>query len=222
MWQARCLRVVYTSGGFSNILGRARVQLYAEYGAMIVSPCFHPGRHCHMGDTTEKGQEIFKLVSALAEYAMEKMAMSFMDHPHLDRKTRCLEDMVDNEHTDFGKAFATAIRYYNVATEAFQVGVLISKAAPDLLLAPKGLLAKKQALSRKGRIAAAERPTDSSTGYELLIQKRIVTGPKGDNSQFSLSWVEKDEVEWLLAPVILPEHVEGSGGGVNDKRFLHL
>lgn len=70
---------------------------------------------------------------------MGKMALSFMDHPHVDRKTRCLEvgnlvnNIVDNEQTDFGKAFATAIRCYNVATEASQAGVLISKAAPDLL-----------------------------------------------------------------------------------------
>ena len=104
------------------------------------------------------------------------------------------------------------MRYYNVAIEALQAGVLISKAAPDLPLAPRGLLAKKQVLSRKGRIAAAEHPTYSSTGFELLIQKRVVTGPNGDNSRFSISWEEEDGLKWLSALVILPEHVEGPGG----------
>jgi hypothetical protein len=105
--------------------------------------------------------------------------------------------------------YATAICYYNVAIDAFQAGILISKAAPDLPLAPRGLLAKKQVLSRKGRIATAKHPTNSLTGYELLIQKQTVTGPKGDNSRFTLSWEEEDGAKWLLAPIILPEHVEG-------------
>lgn len=53
------------------------------------------------------------------------MALSFMDHPHLDRNARYLEvanlvnNMVDNDYTDFGKASATAIRYYNVDIEDF-------------------------------------------------------------------------------------------------------
>ena len=61
-----------------------------------------------MGDTTEKSQEVFKLVSAMAYYSMGKMALSFMDHPHLDHKARDLEvanlvnNMVDNDYTDFG------------------------------------------------------------------------------------------------------------------------
>jgi hypothetical protein len=56
---------------------------------------------------------------------MGKMALSFMDHPHLDRNAGYLEvanlvnNMVDNDCTDLGKAPAKAIRYYNVAIEAF-------------------------------------------------------------------------------------------------------
>ncbi|KAH6620236.1 hypothetical protein C7974DRAFT_399191 [Boeremia exigua] len=79
-------------------------------------------------------------------------------------------------------------------------------------------VAKKQSRSRKGRVEAAETPKDNSLGYEALIEEEPILGPKGDNVRFSLTWKEKDGTRWMIAPIILPEHVEASEA--NDKRFM--
>jgi hypothetical protein len=51
-----------------EVLGLPKIVSYSDAAAgaeTVVIPCFHPGRHGHMGILSEKGQQLFKLISAL-------------------------------------------------------------------------------------------------------------------------------------------------------------
>lgn len=52
----------YPLGGFSNFVSRP--QLHPD-GTAVIIPCFHPGYHGYIGESTKDGQEILKLVSLL-------------------------------------------------------------------------------------------------------------------------------------------------------------
>jgi hypothetical protein len=178
-----------------------------------------------MGATAEFAQELFKLTSALAWYAMGEAIHSFGAQPALNRRARCLEVCRKiNEQllvsTEFGKAFAEAKRDYQLAVRVYNEASLIQRVAPDLPRAPKGILAKKTNLTRRARVVEGEVPNDGTTPYEVLIQKQTVKGPNGDNTRYSLTWEEEDGATWELSPILLPELVVSKKA--NEKRFLHL
>lgn len=212
-----------------NVLGLPKLSSYsnATAGAVaIVIPCFHPSRHVYMGILSEKGQQIFKLISGLAWYAMTFAIRISKDNPKNDRKLLCMKIMSEfnakvHKSDPFGAALAAAKKEYLDVQKAFQQGVLIRRNAPDMPKPPKGILARKFNRSRKAKtMASDEAATGGIGGFEVLIQEQTTLGQKGDNTRHNLSWVEYDGENWMLGPIILPEHVLSSDD--NDKRFLYF
>jgi hypothetical protein len=193
----------------------------------IVIPCFHPGRHGHMGILCEKGQQVFKLVSALAWDAVTEVIRITKNHPHHTRRSLCIEvkkqlSLKVHKSHPFGLALLIAKKEYLDTQKAFQEGALVRRNAPDLAKPSRGLLARKTVLTRKGRNLVLDTAVEGGIGgYEVLLQEQIVLhAPNGDNVRITLSWAEDDGNKWCLGPIILPENSLPSD--TDDKRFLYL
>jgi hypothetical protein len=192
----------------------------------IVLPCFHPGYLAHIGIMREKAQSLLLMTLAIGWLAASCAITITLDNPELSRKLICLEIVKEIKirlqlNHPFGKLFEASKKEFLIARTAYYEGKITRSKAPGIPKPPAGLLPTITQHIRRGRVADIGMAADAGLGgFEVLVQEYRIQGPKSDNVRFSLTWVDDDGMNWVLAPILLPTEVTPTSTG--DKRFIFL